>query len=60
MEVEIEILKRHFHSYEAVARELGVTSRTLLNVRKGKTHPKPLIALIKQKAETISDIPKKQ
>ena len=55
MQNKIDILKEHFGSYEKVAQELEITSRHLLNVRKGQHCGKHLIKLINQLVAKIME-----
>jgi len=46
MKNELEILKRHFGSYNAVSKELGITPRRLWDLRHGDPPGKTLAKLI--------------
>jgi hypothetical protein len=53
MNTEIEILKEHFGSYQAVAEQLGITERHLLNARKNTKIGEPLRRLLKTLVQTL-------
>ncbi|MCK5608689.1 hypothetical protein KAR91_42825 [Candidatus Pacearchaeota archaeon] len=53
MEKEIEILRGKLGSYDLVAKELGITARHLLNVKKGEHISRSLELLIKRLSKDI-------
>jgi len=54
MNPEIDILKKHFGSYEAVAEQLGITERHLRNARNNKKTGEPLKRLVKALIQTLN------
>ena len=57
MKIEIEILKHHLGSYQAVAEALGITERHLRNVMINKHTGEPIKRLIKSLLESVKQKP---
>ena len=55
MKKEIEMLRTHFKTYKALAEEVGVSYRRLLQIRRGDKPGKPLEIVLRALVERIKD-----